>query len=424
MFLKKSLGSLIKSEDWWACWFGLFLFAISSVEIITIVPKPKIWLLNPLEALSTDIVQSFFFLMTFLVIVFMVGIKLMGEKPFTFLPAFVILSFLGLLAQIISQQSIIDSYGLEYVLWALIIGLVISNTVGLPDFIRTAVRTELYIKTGLVLLGAEILISRILNLGIQGLILAWGVTPIVLYFMYKYGTSILRLDKTLTILIAAATSVCGVSAAIAVAAATKAKKEYLTFTISLSLLSTAIMLVGLPTLVKAFGIDYLVGGAWIGGTVDSTGAVVAAGELLSQGAMEVAAVVKLIQNIMIGVIAFIIALLWVTAIDSKDSTKPRPIEVWYRFPKFIIAFMALSLMSSFILTPTMGEVKVTSILKTTGGIRTFLFAVAFLSIGLETDFKSLRKQILGGKPVQLYVFGQAFNVILTFVAAWLLFGTL
>ena len=424
MFWKKSLGSLIKSEDWWACWFGLLLFAISSVGIIAIVPKPKIWLLNPLEALSAETVQSFVFLLTFLAIVFLIGIKIMGEKTRYFLPAFVILSFLGLVAQIISQQATIDFYGLEYVLWALTIGLMISNTVGLPDFIKTAVRTELYIKTGLVLLGAEILISRILNLGIQGLVLAWGVTPCVLYFMYKYGTSKLKLDKTLTILISAATSVCGVSAAIAVAAATKAKKEYLTFTISLSLITTAVMLVGLPTLIKALSIDYIVGGAWIGGTVDSTGAVVAAGELLSQEAMEVAAVVKLIQNIMISVITFIIALLWVTAIDSKDSTKPRPIEVWYRFPKFIIAFMALSLMSSFILTPIMGEVKVTSILKTTGGIRTFLFAVAFLSIGLETDFKSLRKQISGGRPVQLYILGQVFNVILTFVAAWLLFGVL
>lgn len=424
MIWKRSLRSLIKSEDWWACWFGLLLFAISSVGIIAIVPKPKIWLLNPLEALSAETVQSFIFLLTFLAIVFLIGIKIMGEKTLSFLPAFVILSFLGLLAQIISQQSIIDSYGLEYVLWALIIGLVISNTVGLPDFIKTAVRTELYIKTGLVLLGAEILISRILNLGIQGLILAWGVTPIVLFFMYKYGKSILKLDKTLTILIAAATSVCGVSAAIAVAAATKAKKEYLTFTISLSLISTAIMLVGLPTLIKALGIDYIVGGAWIGGTVDSTGAVVAAGELLSQEAMEVAAVVKLIQNIMIGVIAFIIALLWVTVVDSTHNTKPSPVEVWYRFPKFIIAFMALSLISSFILMPTMGDVKLNSILKITGGIRTFLFAIAFLSIGLETDFKSLRKQILGGRPVQLYVFGQAFNLILTFVMAWLLFGLL
>jgi len=419
---KKSLRSLIKSEDWWACWFGLLLFTSSSVGIIALVLKPKIWLLNPLEALSTEIVQSFIFLLIFLAIVFLIGIKIMGVKTRSFLPAFVILSFLGLVAQIISQQATIDFYGLEYVLWALTIGLIISNTVGLPDFIKTAVRTELYIKTGLVLLGAEILISRILNLGIQGLVLAWGVTPIVLYFMYRFGTSKLRLDKTLTILISAATSVCGVSAAIAVAAATKAKKEYLTFTISLSLISTAVMLVGLPTLIKALRIDYIVGGAWIGGTVDSTGAVVAAGELLSQEAMEVAAVVKLIQNIMIGAIAFIIALLWVTSLDSTQNTKPSPVEVWYRFPKFIIAFMALSFISSFILMPTMGEVKLNNILKITGGIRTFLFAIAFLSIGLETDFKSLRKQILGGKPVQLYVVGQAFNLILTFVMAMILFG--
>jgi uncharacterized membrane protein YadS len=138
--------------------------------------------------------------------------------------------------------------------------------------------------------------------------------------------------------------------------------------------------------------------------------------------MEVAAVVKLIQNIMIGAIAFIIALLWVTSLDSNQNTKPSPVEVWYRFPKFIIAFMALSLISSFILMPTMGEVKLNNILKITGGIRTFLFAIAFLSIGLETDFKSLRKQILGGKPVQLYVVGQAFNLILTFVMAMILFG--
>jgi len=102
--------------------------------------------------------------------------------------------------------------------------------------------------------------------------------------------------------------------------------------------------------------------------------------------MEVAAVVKLIQNIMIGAIAFVIALLWVTSLDSNQNTKPSPVEVWYRFPKFIIAFMALSLISSFILMPTMGEVELNNILKIAGGIRTFLFAIAFLSIGLETDF--------------------------------------
>ena len=226
MVSKDSFRSLITSEDWWACWFGIILFAVSSLGIISVAPRPRIWSLNPLEALSLEIIQSCLFFIAILTIIFLIGIKLMDESPAVFLPAFVTLALLGLLAQIISQQSFLKTYGLEYVIWALIIGLIISNTVGLPVFLKSAVRTELYIKTGLVLLGSEILFTRILNLGIQGLILAWGVTPVVLYIMYRYGTAILRLDKTLAILIAAATSVCGVSAAIAVAAATKAKKEH------------------------------------------------------------------------------------------------------------------------------------------------------------------------------------------------------
>jgi uncharacterized integral membrane protein (TIGR00698 family) len=314
------------------------------------------------------------------------------------------------------------TYGLEYVLWALIIGLVISNTIGVPDFLKPAIRTELFIKIGLVLLGAEILFSRILNLGIQGLILAWGVTPLVLLIMYKYGTSVLKLDKTLSVLMAAATSVCGVSAAIAVAAATKAKKELLTLTISISLLSTVILLVGLPALIRVLGIDFIVGGAWIGGTVDSTGAVVAAGELLGEQAMEVATIIKLIQNVMIALIAFIIAFLWVTKIDTKSNQKPGLIQIWYRFPKFILGFVFLSIISSFLILPMIGENALTEVLKITGGIRTYLFAVAFLSIGLETNFNSIKSQISGGKPIQLYIVGQFLNIIITLFFAWILFG--
>jgi len=424
MPLKTSLIALTKSEDWWACWLGFSLFTISLLGIINTVPRPTIWFTNPFKAVSIDALLSYLVLTVLLAILFSLSIRFMAGKPFSYLPAFALLSMLGLVAQVISKQYFVGTYGLEYVLWALIIGLVISNTVGLPAFLKPAIRTELYMKTGLVLLGAEIMFSRILNLGIQGLILAWGVTPIVLFLMYRYGTSVLKLDKTLTILIAAATSVCGVSAAIAVAAATKAKKELLTLTISISLLSTVILLVGLPAIIKTTGINYIVGGAWIGGTVDSTGAVVAAGELLDQQAMEVATVIKLIQNVLIGVIAFVVALLWVTNVERRSNDKPSIVEVWYRFPKFIIAFTSLSLISSFVMTPIMGEATSINILRLTGGIRTFLFAVAFLSIGLESNFKSLKKQILGGKPVLLYIAGQSLNIILTLIFAWLLFGLL
>ena len=415
--------ALKKSEDWWTVWLGLILFGVSLLGIITTVPKPNRWVTNPFNSFSADGFISYLLLTIILLILLSISIKSIQDRLSTFIPAFLLFSMLGLVAQVISKQSFMGTYGLEYVLWALIIGLIISNTIGVPDFLIPAIRTELYIKIGLVLLGAEILFSRILNLGIQGLLLAWGVTPLVLFLMYKYGTSVLKLDKTLTVLMSAATSVCGVSAAIAVAAATKAKKEFLTLTISISLLSTVILLVGLPALVRLAGIDYIIGGAWIGGTVDSTGAVVAAGELLGEEAMEVATVIKLIQNVMIALIAFVIAFLWVTKIDRTSNDKPGLIQIWYRFPKFIIGFAFLSILSSFVVLPIMGEMMLTDILKLTGSIRTFLFAVAFLSIGLETDFKTLKTQISGGKPVQLYIVGQSLNLILTLIFAWMLFGS-
>ena len=415
--------ALKKSEDWWTVWLGFILFGISLLEIITTVPKPNLWITNPLNSFSTDGFISYLFVTIILLILLSIAIKLIQGRLSTFIPAFLLFSIFGLVAQVISKQSFMATYGLEYVLWALIIGLLISNTIGVPVFLKPAIRTELYIKIGLVLLGSEILFSKILNLGIQGLLLAWGVTPLVLFIMYKYGTSVLKMDKTLTVLMAAATSVCGVSAAIAVAAATKAKKEFLTLTISISLLSTVILLVGLPALIRLAGIDYIVGGAWIGGTVDSTGAVVAAGELLGEQEMEVAAVIKLIQNVMIALIAFVIALLWVTKIDRTSNDKPGLIQIWYRFPKFILGFVFLSILSSFIVLPIMGEMMLTGIIRLTGSIRTFLFAIAFLSIGLETDFKTLKTQISGGKPVQLYIVGQSLNLIITLIFAWILFGS-
>ena len=138
--------------------------------------------------------------------------------------------------------------------------------------------------------------------------------------------------------------------------------------------------------------------------------------------MEVATVIKLIQNVMIALIAFVIAFLWVTKIENKSNNKPSLIQIWYRFPKFILGFAFLSIISSFVVLPIIGESSLTEILKITGSIRTYLFAVAFLSIGLETNFTSIKSQISGGKPVQLYIVGQFLNIIITLFFAWVLFG--
>jgi uncharacterized membrane protein YadS len=140
---------------------------------------------------------------------------------------------------------------------------------------QTGINTELFIKIGLVLLGAEILFKKILSLGVPGLMVAWIVTPIVIIFMYMFAVRVLKMkNKNLAIIIASATSVCGVSAAIAAAAASRAKKEDLT------LIFTVLMMFFMPLFIKFIGMNKILGAAWMGGTIDSTGAVVAAGSML------------------------------------------------------------------------------------------------------------------------------------------------
>jgi len=362
---------------------------------------------------------------------FALAVHMMGEKARAFSAGYALVFLLAILAYFLSTQTAVSAYGLPYAMWALLFGLLISNTIGTPRWLLAGSKTELFIKTGLVLLGAEILFAKIVVLGARGLMVAWVVTPTVLVFMYFFGTRVLKMSsKALVIIVAAATSVCGVSAAIATAAATKAKKEELTLAVGMTLIFTVLMMVAMPPIIKALGMSQQVGGAWMGGTIDATGAVVAAGALLGDDAEVVAAVVKMIQNILIGVVAFAVAIAWVTQIE-RDPTAPRPnaMEIWYRFPKFIVGFVVASLVFSFILIPAFGGGQeglnavdknvIGAITKTRRG---WLFCLAFVAIGLESDFRKLAAQMAGGKPIILYIVGQTFNLILTLLVAYIAFG--
>jgi uncharacterized membrane protein YadS len=188
-------------------------------------------------------------------------------------------------------------------------------------------------------------------------------------------------------------------------------------------ITRVLMMVFMPIVIKWMDMDVLVGGAWMGGTIDSTGAVVAAGAMLGKEAMDVAAVVKMIQNVLIGLVAFVVAVLWVTRIDrDPDAPKPTPMEIWYRFPKFILGFVAASIIFSFILTPLLGDRSVDAMLGISKGFRGYFFCLAFVSIGLESNFKELAQQMVGGRPMLVYIIGQSFNLILTLIMAYIAFG--
>jgi uncharacterized membrane protein YadS len=349
----------------------------------------------------------------------------MGQRVGTFPLAFLIVFLLAVLAFVLAGQKVIKHYNLEYALWALLVGLIISNTIGTPGWLRPAVRTEFYIKTGLVLLGAEVLLNRLLSLGVPGVFVSWVVTPIVLISTYIFGQRVLRIkSRSLNMVISADMSVCGVSAAVATAAACRAKREELSLAVGLSLSFTVIMMVVMPAVIQAIEMGPVLGGAWIGGTIDSTGAVAAAGGMLGDTALAVAVTIKMIQNILIGAIAFGVAVYWVTCVDRQSNQqRPSLMEIWRRFPKFVLGFLAASILFSTIAADgPEGNAIVSAVLSgTSETLRGWFFCFAFVSIGLETNFRELRQFMTGGKPLVLYLCGQSLNLLLTLAMAWLMF---
>jgi uncharacterized membrane protein YadS len=261
---------------------------------------------------------------------------------------------------------------------------------------------------------------------------AWGVTPVVLAVTYWFGQRVLKIpSRTLNIVVSADMAVCGVSAAIATAAACRAKKEELSLAVGISLAFTVLMMLAMPPIVRALALSPQVGGAWIGGTIDSTAAVLAAGQALGDEAAEVAIAIKMIQNMLIGVVALGVALYWVRYVDGAASPDRQVLslrggaaEIWSRFPKFVLGFLAASaVFSALYRGHPQGKTLVDAVVKQgTASLETWFFALAFVSIGLESDFRVLGKYLRGGKPVLLYVCGQTLNLALTLTMASLVFG--
>ena len=358
---------------------------------------------------------------------FGIGKAIMGQSFGKFFVGFFVVFFLSVLAYMAETQALMKHWGFGFPLWAIVFGLLISNTVGTPKWVQPAVATEFFIKTGLVLLGAEILFNKILAIGKPGIFVAWICTPITLILTYWVGQRFIKMpSKTLNITISADMSVCGVSAAIATAAACRAKKEELTLAIGLSMVFTAICMVAQPAFAKLVGLPEILAGAWMGSTIDSTGAVAAAGAFYGEKALYVAATIKMIQNVLIGVTAFGVAVYWCARVDCVAGARVSWWEIWHRFPKFVVGFIFASIVFS-IVDESVGK-DMSTIMIDHGVLRGFtriarewFFALAFTCIGLETNFKEFGPYFKGGKPITLYVFGQSFQLILTLLVAYLMF---
>lgn len=434
--------SILLQEDFITVWMGFISIILVLIHKLLfnnsfkLVKFPKYENLFELVAniLRQDFLISYIVSYLFLATLFTLGYSLLNKGPaLNFFKGFTILFLLTSLAYILSSQVLMKQY-LEYAFFSLFIGLIIANFFEVPNPLKAALKSEFYVKTGLVIMGSEVIFSNITSFGFYGLAISWIVVPVVIIFMWWLGNRVLKMkSKSMIMVIAVATSVCGVSAAVAAAAATKAKKNDLTFAVGLSMLFTIIMMVTMPWIARTTGMGELIGGAWIGNTVDSTGAVVLAGEALGQQASQVAAMIKMIQNVLIGFISIALAILFSSDKISREVSGENLVEgsnenlntnklkeIWTRLPKFILGFLVSSLVFSFILSPNLGVKETSEIIKLLGSFKGWCFALAFTTIGLETNFKEMKVQMEGGKPMTLYLVGQIFSLIISLIMCYLL----
>ncbi|TAK71453.1 MAG: putative sulfate exporter family transporter [Betaproteobacteria bacterium] len=346
-----------------------------------------------------------------------VGFALIGGKTGAFVIGFPVVFVLAWLARVIAGNGLFIEYGVEYVIFALALGLLISNTIGTPKWLMPAVQTEYYIKTGLVVLGAGLLFMEIIQAGVLGILQAVLVVTVVWYVCFWIARK-LRVDDDFAAMLSSSVAICGVSAAIATCGAIQGDKKKLSYVTSLVLIVAVPMMIVMPWLVKAFQIPDIVAGAWMGGTLDTSASVVAAGALISDAAMKTGVIVKFSQNALIGVAAFILVVWWAYKAGAAGGTdKPSAGIIWERFPKFVLGFLIASALFSFFLPGDM--VKGTQ--SALGQFRTWWFALAFVCIGLETKFVDLAT-MEGGRPAVAFIAAQAVNVVWTLILAYLLFG--
>lgn len=306
---------------------------------------------------------------------------------------------------------------LEYPLTAVLIGLIanaILRVTRLYEFVRPAIRTELFLKIGLVILGARISLGDLLATGVTGLVQALIMVTSVFFFTWWLAGRF-QLSPTLKAVMASAVAICGVSAAIAAAGAVLARKEEVTYTTGLVIITAIPLMVVMPFLATALGLQADVAGAWFGGNIDTTAAVVGAGTIHGPDAQAVAAVVKLSQNVLIGFVAFLLALYFALVVERGKGERPSPKVIWQRFPKFVIGFVLVSILASLkLFTPELvREMNTTT---------QWAFTLAFVCIGLELSPSSLK--LMGWKPVGVYLGATVFNTLLALGVAYVLFGVL
>ena len=311
---------------------------------------------------------------------------------------------------------------IEFPVYAIILGFGGNAVLSLRkvrEKMSGAFRTEFFIKTGVVLLGASINVGVVVRAAgpavLQALLMITGV-----FFFTWWLSGRLGLDDRLRALLASALSICGVSAAIAAAGSVKAKKEQLAYTASLVIVFAIPAIFLMPWLAGLMGLSPAVAGAWIGGNIDTTAAVSAAGAIAGEEALQIATIVKVTQNAMLGVVAVLLSMYFTMRVERVPGA-PRPSlhVIWDRFPKFVLGFMVASIVATVYLLAATDPEAAKAVIGVVNDLRAWFLVLAFVSIGLEFQASSIKEA--GWRPVAVFGGATVFNLVLGLALASILF---
>jgi uncharacterized membrane protein YadS len=474
-----TIDELWRTEDYWAIWLGLGIVLLAliafsaggSIEGWAVTPGS--W--STVGELGADLAQNWTgFLAIYLVfgIVFTISIALMGRKVSEFVRGFTIL-FLGALAvfYVAADSFVGQTLQLGAPLLALILGLVIGNMIKIPEWFSASLRSEYYVKTGIVLLGATLPLTLIFKAGPKVLVQAAIVSVCAWLTIYLAATRFFRLEPQLAAVLGAGGAVCGVSASIAVGGAVKAKKDHLAIGITVVSMWAIVMVLALSVVVKLMvptPISPGEAGAWVGTSAFSDAAGYAVVNELST-ALEAGTIraadgslmnpddpintftlMKVIgRDIWIGIWCLILAVVSVIFWEKQEDAK-RAVGagmIWVRFPKFVLGFLAASIIMTMVSanppgdhvgrtrvdntsTPAAGAIvggsdwyeselaeKVISPIK---NLRSWAFVICFLCIGLSTRIRDLLT--FGLKPFWAFTIGVAVTVPLGYFLSTVVFS--
>jgi uncharacterized membrane protein YadS len=466
------------NEDWLAVVIGLLVFgaalvSISGTDLLGWAVTTSIYTdvsqaLNPFSKAYAWLGGAGALLATYatLLVVLSLGVSTLGADVRKFAIAFTVVFAIAYASWIVGSYAYIAAvtpaeqqrFGLGWSLKltneggfvvALLSGLVIANFFPrLAEWLKEAIRPELYIKIAIVILGATVAVTAAGRLNLAASLLLRGAAAIVEAYLiywaviYYISRKWFGFSREWSVPLASGISICGVAAAIATGGAIRARPAVPILVSSLVVVFAVVEVLILPFLAQTFlWQEPLVAGAWIGLAIKTDGAAVAGGGItesliMARNAAEgikyqpgwiiaTTTTVKIFIDIFIGIWAFILGYIWTNHID-KGPDKAKPAEIWQRFPKFILGFIFVFAVSLWLATGSTPDIaKALPVVAGEANIfRVIFFILTFFSIGVLSDFHKLWQQGFGKLVAVYFVSLFGFVIWVGLLISWLFFSGL